>query len=374
MTTIKTSCLSHPPRNRLVLFREDFLAICEGNHCAAAILAVIEYWTNWKLDSIAKKLQQAEEAGYGPEAVETEPWIYKTIESFMEDLLNLFGRNKIQASLIYLVQKQYLKRRHNPRVGFDRTHQYLLNLELVQKELDKNPHYKPPTPPKVYKPTPMDFLFDDEENTPTSPQTNESHHLDLNHQPESTEAAEEPTKSEDEEIAIELLTTVGITEPALSQLKHKPIEHIHGWIEYAQDEGLEPGFIIKRLRANDPPPSPPPDPVDQINQQAQAQVKAQAEAAEAEAEKLRAAGVDETDVINWQATLATIEGQMAKSTFNTWLKGCSPIRRDDTELIIGLKNKEAVEWIEGRLLSKIQRAASNHGLHHIKFEVRDNEQ
>jgi len=370
MTTIKTSCLSHPPRNRLVLLREDFLAICEGNHCAAAILAVMEYWTDWKLDLITKKLQKAKEEGYGPESVEAEPWIYKSIKDLkLNDLMGLFGRNKIQESLVYLVEKKYLKCRRNPRYGFDRIHQYLLNLNLIQKELDKNPKFNI-TPPKTYKQTPMDFLFDDETEN-----TKQPHPLELNNQSESAEQAEEVAQSEDEKIAIELLTTVGITEPALSQLKNKPIEHIQGWIEYAQNEDLEAGFIIKRLRANHPPPEPPelPDPTTQINQQAQAQIEAQVAEAEAEAQKLQAAGVNKEDVENWQATLQTLQGQMATSTFNTWLKGCLPIRRDDQILIIGLKSKEAVEWVNGRLLQPIQRAASNHGLTNLQFEVKTND-
>jgi hypothetical protein len=48
---MKTSCISHPANERLVIIRKWQVDFCEGNHCAAAQLSFFEYWHNWKINS-----------------------------------------------------------------------------------------------------------------------------------------------------------------------------------------------------------------------------------------------------------------------------------------------------------------------------------
>jgi chromosomal replication initiator protein len=63
----------------------------------------------------------------------------------------------------------------------------------------------------------------------------------------------------------------------------------------------------------------------------------------------------------WQAALGELELQMTRATFDTWLRDthCIGIEEGDT-LIVGVKNGYAVEWLENRLYTMIQRT-----LHHI---------
>ncbi|TFG71370.1 MAG: chromosomal replication initiator protein DnaA [Anaerolineales bacterium] len=58
----------------------------------------------------------------------------------------------------------------------------------------------------------------------------------------------------------------------------------------------------------------------------------------------------------WQATLGELELKMTRATFDTWLRDthCIGIENDDT-LVVGVKNGYAVEWLENRLYSVIQR-------------------
>ncbi|MBN1486269.1 MAG: chromosomal replication initiator protein DnaA [Anaerolineae bacterium] len=58
----------------------------------------------------------------------------------------------------------------------------------------------------------------------------------------------------------------------------------------------------------------------------------------------------------WQATLGELELQMTRATFDTWLRdtNCIGLEDDDT-LVVGVKNGYAVEWLEHRLYTMIQR-------------------
>lgn len=153
---IKTSCLSHPPRAKIVLIREEFLTITGGHHCAAALLAVMEYWTNWKLDHIARQVEEFRELGKDTALIEREPWIYKNNQSFQEDLMGLFGRNKVLGGLARLMEAHYLKRRKNPGLGWDRTYQYLLDIEKVQQAINDLERFK--IKPQGYKQTELSGL------------------------------------------------------------------------------------------------------------------------------------------------------------------------------------------------------------------------
>jgi len=133
----KTSCISHPAKQQLIIIREDYLEICDCDHCAAAILNVMEYWTNIKLGSAEQsEIDNTIAAKEGLEASQdTELWIYKSHEEFQTELLNLFGMNKIGAALTLLKGKGFLTTRNNPRFGWDRTVQYLFMTEAIQTAL-----------------------------------------------------------------------------------------------------------------------------------------------------------------------------------------------------------------------------------------------
>lgn len=38
------------PKERLVIIRESFLKLCDGDHCAAALLNDFAYWHDWCVD------------------------------------------------------------------------------------------------------------------------------------------------------------------------------------------------------------------------------------------------------------------------------------------------------------------------------------
>lgn len=58
----------------------------------------------------------------------------------------------------------------------------------------------------------------------------------------------------------------------------------------------------------------------------------------------------------WQAALGELELQMTRATFDTWLRDTHCIGMENgATLVIGVKNGYAVEWLENRLYTVIQR-------------------
>jgi len=112
------SVIQHPESSPLVMLRSEFLAIT-NNHCAAKLLAIFEFWTN--------KLKQT---GKG-----TREWIYKSVARLHEELMGEHGTNSIRAAINILTEKGFLEKQHNPHIKYDRTYQYRLNVEKVQKAL-----------------------------------------------------------------------------------------------------------------------------------------------------------------------------------------------------------------------------------------------
>lgn len=43
---IRESCIEHNAKARSVIIKSDYLEVCEGDHCGAALLSLIEFWAN----------------------------------------------------------------------------------------------------------------------------------------------------------------------------------------------------------------------------------------------------------------------------------------------------------------------------------------
>jgi chromosomal replication initiator protein len=57
----------------------------------------------------------------------------------------------------------------------------------------------------------------------------------------------------------------------------------------------------------------------------------------------------------WQATLGQLQMEMPKASFDTWVRNAELIQHSQDIFTIGVKNAYARDWLESRLLSKIQR-------------------
>lgn len=135
MTTLK---IQHRRHEECVLLRADYLALCQGDRCAALLLALSEHWSNVRQGMMVKEQARAERArqrGQTPKP-SNGPYFYKTYADFGDDLLGLYGETAISESLGKLVAWGFVLRRRNPHYRRDRTYQYTLDYAKVQAALD----------------------------------------------------------------------------------------------------------------------------------------------------------------------------------------------------------------------------------------------
>jgi hypothetical protein len=123
MTTKPKSCIKHPDKTPLVLLRQDYLEIT-GNHCAAKLLAIFEFWTN-KLNAVGDALGKT-----------ARDWIYKSLACLHNELMGEHGTHAIRKAISVLEELGFISKRHNPHIKYDRTWQYKLEVEKVQKALN----------------------------------------------------------------------------------------------------------------------------------------------------------------------------------------------------------------------------------------------
>ncbi len=130
---MKSSCITHPVRAPMVIVRSEYLTVCEGKHCAAALLNHFEHLTNSKLDEAEQvKIRNQIAAKQGlPQLTLDGLWIYKTQTELKAELLGMFTEKTIREHLKWLQEKGFLYRRNNPNKKWDRTIQYRLDIEKV---------------------------------------------------------------------------------------------------------------------------------------------------------------------------------------------------------------------------------------------------
>jgi chromosomal replication initiator protein len=60
----------------------------------------------------------------------------------------------------------------------------------------------------------------------------------------------------------------------------------------------------------------------------------------------------------WQAALGELQLEMTQAAFNTWLRDTKLVAYEDGDLIIGVRNGYAKDWLENRLKSTVQRVVT----------------
>ena len=141
---MKSPCVSYPAEEPLLLIRASQLRLCEGNHCAAALLSYLEYWHSVRLGQIAQAEHHNKVAAlHGDVGTQDTTLLqYHTENDIEAGLLHLYGRQTIRKALALLVTKRYVSLHRNPnkRYGFDRTRYFLFHPEAVQADIPIPPH------------------------------------------------------------------------------------------------------------------------------------------------------------------------------------------------------------------------------------------
>jgi hypothetical protein len=141
---MKSQCVAYPEDEPLVLIRASQVRICDGNHCAAALLSYFGYWHSNRTGNVKQAEHANKMAALHGEigTQDTRLLQYHTEEEIEEGLLQLYGRKTIRVALALLVSKGFLSLHENPnpRYRFDRTHYFLFHPTAVQAEIGIGTH------------------------------------------------------------------------------------------------------------------------------------------------------------------------------------------------------------------------------------------
>jgi hypothetical protein len=122
------SIISHRANYYFIKLEEEYLAICNTGkaptHCKAFILSILEHWMNHKRDK-------------GQESL----FVYMSYNQWSLSMYGMYARDKIMQSLEELLADNLIERREC-KVGNQDSFEYRLNLEEIQKHINKLPEKK----------------------------------------------------------------------------------------------------------------------------------------------------------------------------------------------------------------------------------------
>lgn len=131
---------------RKIVLRQDLMDICEEApkpQVAAVVLNSFIYWTSWKINHnklIRSENEIYELAGRSQDMKHPELdglWVFKSYDQLYEECMGLFGKTTIQANIKWLVKTKFLERRKNPKLDWDKTYQYRVNIPKIKELLFK---------------------------------------------------------------------------------------------------------------------------------------------------------------------------------------------------------------------------------------------
>ncbi|MEN2466437.1 hypothetical protein [Ornithinibacillus sp. JPR2-1] len=122
------------PKIKMAVIRED-LVVLTGSMEEAVILGQLIYWINRMKDAGRYKLEERERLENDSADSFKHGWIYKKADELAEEVMLGVSPNTIRKYLGKIVEKNYVKRRNNPRYKWDKTLQYRVNLVKVILDL-----------------------------------------------------------------------------------------------------------------------------------------------------------------------------------------------------------------------------------------------
>jgi len=132
---MRPACVTWPEDGPILIIRQSAVDMCDGNHCAAALLSFFAYWHGIKVEQAGKAVIENQVAvAHGDEPTQnTKLWQFHTTEDLSAGLLGLYGKGSILAGLSLLVQLGVVEtgRNPNPRYAFDNTKHFLFHPEVV---------------------------------------------------------------------------------------------------------------------------------------------------------------------------------------------------------------------------------------------------
>lgn len=113
--------VKHRPGSRYLRIHEDYLTILDGDFCAAALLAVFEFWSGCEWNRICKR-----------GGVE-QPWIELTVAELYTEVMGMYSMRSIQEGIKVLQDRNLLVVERGSGGNVNR---YLLNLKLLNESIE----------------------------------------------------------------------------------------------------------------------------------------------------------------------------------------------------------------------------------------------
>lgn len=139
----KTKMESRP--GRVIVIRESLVDIT-GSTNEAKILNQFLYWTKNTYsfaEQIKEEKKRLEREGDTEKRIDIDVeelkagWIYKSIDNLYDELLGDISQDTIAKCIKNLISKGFLFRRRNPRLKWDRTYQYRVDLVKISESLQE---------------------------------------------------------------------------------------------------------------------------------------------------------------------------------------------------------------------------------------------
>jgi len=137
--------IAQPGKQKMTLLRESYLAICKSDSCAARLLNAMERWHAWKLqvrEELRGRNRVRRQGGLNPNNDE-DLWVRMAIDpkdgkslGWKTELMDEYSYKVILRGLDLLVTKGFVLKRENPRQNWDRTPQWLFQVNAVQGAVD----------------------------------------------------------------------------------------------------------------------------------------------------------------------------------------------------------------------------------------------
>ena len=141
---MKTSCLTHPAGDPLLVIHAWQMRACDDEPCAAMLLSLFEFYHNLKLSQQkqSSKMNEVAEAHGDMGQQYTGLLQWHSEDELQKHLLGIYGIKSIRNGLQLLVNKGYISihSNPNPRYHFDRTRYILFNPEPVQEFIKQYQH------------------------------------------------------------------------------------------------------------------------------------------------------------------------------------------------------------------------------------------
>jgi hypothetical protein len=135
---MKSSVISHPADEPLIIIRQWQLEFCLLNACAATLLSFFEYWHKIKAEGSRKfrKFNDIAET-HGDPRNQDESLLQWHTEKELEQGVLIYKRDAINKAIDFLVSKEVITvtRNPNPRYKFDKTRYFLFHPEVLIKWL-----------------------------------------------------------------------------------------------------------------------------------------------------------------------------------------------------------------------------------------------